>query len=123
MKGLLRQEDLARYADAVVKVGLSVGRGDDLLVTCQPLHRELAVALVEAGYRARARSVDVDYVDPLVRAAYLRTAPDSSIGHVPSWRAARIRSTTSPRPPALRSRARASRARWTGSRASGSPPT
>ena len=96
MKGLLRQEDLARYADAVVRVGLSVGRGDDLLVTCQPLHRELAVALVEAAYRARARSVDVDYVDPLVRAAYLRSAPDSSIGHVPSWRATRVRSMIKP---------------------------
>ncbi len=96
MKGLLRQEDLARYADAVVKVGLSVSRGDDLLVTCQPLHRELAVAVVEAAYRARARSVEVDYVDPLVRAAYLRTAPDTSIGHVPKWRAARTRSTVKP---------------------------
>ena len=96
MKGLLRQEDLARYADAVVKVGLSVGRGDDLLVTCQPLHRELAVAVVEAAYRARVRSVEVEYVDPLVRAAYLRSAPDSSIGHVPSWRAARMRSTIKP---------------------------
>ena len=42
----------ARYADAVVKVGLSLGRGDYLLVTCQPAHREFAVALVEAGYRA-----------------------------------------------------------------------
>jgi aminopeptidase len=96
VKGLLRQEDLARYADAVVKVGLSVGRGDDLLVTCQPLHRELAVAVVEAAYRARVRSVEVEYVDPLVRAAYLRSAPDSSIGHVPSWRAARVRSTIRP---------------------------
>jgi aminopeptidase len=96
VKGLLRQEDLARYADAVVKVGLSVGRGDDLLVTCQPLHRELAVAIVEAAYRARVRSVEVEYVDPLVRAAYLRSAPDSSIGHVPSWRAARVRSTIKP---------------------------
>ena len=96
MKGLLRQEDLARYADAVVKVGLSVGRGDDLLVSCQPLHRELAVAVVEAAYRARARSVEVEYVDPLVRAAYLRTAPDSSLGHVPGWRAARTRSTVKP---------------------------
>ena len=73
VKGLLRPEELARYADAVVKVGLSLGRGDDLLVTCQPAHREFAVALVEAGYRVGARNVDVEYNDPLVRAAYLRT--------------------------------------------------
>jgi leucyl aminopeptidase (aminopeptidase T) len=69
VRGLLPPEELARYADAIVKVGISLGRGDDLLVTCQPAHRELAVALVEAAYRAGARNVDVDYAHPLVRAA------------------------------------------------------
>ena len=72
MKALLLPQELARYADAVVKVGLSIGPGDDLIVTCQPAHRELAVAIVEAAYRARARSVEVEYVDPFIRAAYLR---------------------------------------------------
>ena len=96
MKGLLEAEELARYADAVVKVGISVGRDDDLLVSCQPAHREFAVALVEAGYRAGARSVDVEYVDPLVRAAYLRTAPDRALGHVASWRGSRLRASVRP---------------------------
>src|SRR5213593_1379145 len=96
VKGLLRPEELARYADAVVKVGISLGRGDDLLVTCQPAHREFAVALVEAGYRADARSVDIEYTDPLVRAAYLRTAPDKSIGYVAPWRGARVRASVKP---------------------------
>jgi aminopeptidase len=91
--GILDSDQLARYADAVVKVGISVGRDDDLLVTCQPAHREFAVALVEAGYRAGARSVDIEYLDPLVRAAYLRTAPDRAIGHVTPWRGARARAS------------------------------
>jgi aminopeptidase len=93
VQGLLEPEQLARYADAVIKVGISVGRGDDLLVTCQPAHRELAVAVVEAGYRAGARCVDIDYLDPLVRAAYLRTAPDKALGHVARWRRNRVRAT------------------------------
>jgi aminopeptidase len=93
VQGLLDPEQLARYADAVVKVGISVGRGDDLLVTCQPAHREFAVALVEAGYRAGARSVDIEYLDPLVRAAYLRTAPDRAIGYVAPWRSNRVRAS------------------------------
>ena len=96
MGELLRPEELARYADAVVKVGIALGSGDDLLVTCQPAHREFAVAVVEAGYRAGARSVDVEYADPLVRAAYLRSAPDKAIGHVTRWRAARLRATVKP---------------------------
>jgi aminopeptidase len=92
----LKPDELARYADAVVKVGLSLGRGDYLLVTCQPAHREFAVALVEAGYRAGACNVDVDYADPLVRAAYLRSASDKSVGHVAPWRASRVRAQIKP---------------------------
>src|SRR5262249_46024073 len=94
--GLLDSDQLARYADAIVKVGISVGRDDDLLVTCQPAHREFAVAVVEAGYRAGARNVDVEYLDPLVPAACLRTAPDRAIGHVAPWRGTRIRASLRP---------------------------
>jgi len=96
VKALLLPQELARYADAVVKVGLSIGPGDDLIVTCQPAHRELAVAIVEAAYRARARSVEVEYVDPFIRAAYLRSAPDKAIGYVTPWRAARVRASVKP---------------------------
>jgi aminopeptidase len=96
VKPLLPAHELARYADAVVKVGLSIGKDDDLIVTCQPAHSELAVALVEAGYRAKARSVEIDYIDPLVRAAYLKSAPDSAIGFVTPWRATRTRASVKP---------------------------
>ena len=96
MKPLLPPQDLGRYADAVVKVGLAISRGDDLIVTCQPAHRELAIAIIEAAYRANARSVDVEYVDPLIRAAYLRSAPDKAIGYVTPWRAARVRASVKP---------------------------
>ena len=96
MKPLLPPKDLERYANAVVKVGLSIVRGDDLIVTCQPAHRELAVAVVEAAYRAKARSVEVEYVDPFIRAAYLRSAPDKAIGFVTPWRAARVRASAKP---------------------------
>jgi aminopeptidase len=96
VKPLLPSEELTRYADAVVKIGIAFGRGDDLLVTCQPAHREFAVALVEAGYRAGAHTVDVEYTDPLVRAAYLRSAPDQAVGRVTPWRAARMRATVKP---------------------------
>ena len=112
MKPLLPPEELARYADAVVKVGLSIGKDDDLIVTCQPAHRELAVAIVEAGYRAKARSVEIDFVDPLVRAAYLGHAPDASIGYLtPVARRARARHRSSRRPRRCSSPARACRAR------------
>jgi aminopeptidase len=96
VRALLESDELARYADAVVKVGVSLGRDDHLIVTCQPAHREFAVALVEAGYRSGASNVDVEYADPLVRAAYLRTAPDRSLGQVSASRAARVRASVKP---------------------------
>ena len=55
---------LARYADAIVRDGLQIGSGDVLAVHPEPIQRELAIALAEAGYRAGARYVDVLDVDP-----------------------------------------------------------
>ena len=58
---------LARYADAIVRDGLQIGPGDVLAVHPEPIQREFAVALTEAGYRAGARYVDVQYFDGAVK--------------------------------------------------------
>jgi aminopeptidase len=84
-------DELARYADAAVKVGISFRKGDDLVVNCQPAHREFAAALVEAAYRGGARTAEVVMTDPLVRAARLRSAPVSAFGELTPWQAARMR--------------------------------
>jgi aminopeptidase len=93
VKPLLPPEDVARYSDAAVKVGLSLRKGDDLIVLCQPAHREFAAALVDAAYRAGARTVDVVINDPVVRAARLRAAPPDKLGVLTSWQAARFRAS------------------------------
>ncbi len=51
--------DLARYADTIVGRCLYLERDDTLFVEGGLAHRELAVALAEAGYRAGAKLVDV----------------------------------------------------------------
>jgi aminopeptidase len=91
VKPLLPADDVARYADVAVKVGLSLRKGDDLILFCQPAHREFSVAVVEAAYRAGAHAVDVIINDPFVRAARLRSAPKESLGDLTSWQAARFR--------------------------------
>jgi aminopeptidase len=96
VKPLLPVDDVARYADAAVKVGLSLRKGDDLIVNCQPAHREFAAALVEAAYRAGARTVDVVINDPLVRATRLRAAPKDRLGALAPWQAARMRASVTP---------------------------
>jgi aminopeptidase len=92
----MRPDELARYADAMVRVAAGIRPGDDLVISAELGHRELAVGLVEAAYRAGARHVEVQYIDPLVRAAQLRGAPDEWLGWVPPWRVQQLRERERP---------------------------
>ena len=92
----LKPDELVRYADAMIRTAVSVRAGDDLIVFAEPAHRELAVALVEAGYRLSARSVEVVTIDPLVRAARMRTAPERWLGYVTPWNERRLRAFAAP---------------------------
>src|SRR5215211_6983071 len=91
VKPLLSPEEIARYADAAVQVGLSFRKGDDLIIGCQPAHRDFAAALVEAAYRARGRTAEVVMSDPIVRAARLRAASPEALAELTPWQVARIR--------------------------------
>jgi aminopeptidase len=93
---LLEPEQLERYADAVVHACLGLAEGDLLAVHAALAHRELAIALAEAGYRAGARLVEVHYLDPHARAARIRHAADEHLGHVPAWELRRERGLRRP---------------------------
>jgi aminopeptidase len=82
---------LARYADAIVRDGLQIGPGDVLAVHPEPIQREFAVALAEAGYRAGARYVDVLDVDPRITRARALGAPEDTLDYRPAWEDARMR--------------------------------
>jgi aminopeptidase len=94
--GILAPDDLRRYADAIVKASLGVRKGDTLVVMGEPAHRELVVAVADAGYRARAHIVDVVYGDPLVARARLLHASDDALGVVTPWAEQRFRELTKP---------------------------
>jgi aminopeptidase len=94
--GLLDSPELGRYADAVVQACLHLDEGETLFVQGQLAHRELMVALVEAGYRAGARAVDVQYGDPRVQAARVRHAKDEYLGPTTPWTRKRLRSQLEP---------------------------
>jgi aminopeptidase len=95
-ESILEQDQLRRYADAIVKASLGVARDDVLVVQGEPAHRELVVAVAEAGYRAGARIVDVLYADPLVARARLAYARDEALGVVPPWSLRRLRELVHP---------------------------
>jgi len=93
---ILEPDELRRYADAIVKASLGVGRGDFLFVQGHPEHREIVVATAAAGYRAGATTVDVSYYDPLVERAHFEHGSKESVGVVSPWALRRMRELVKP---------------------------
>ena len=91
MAGPMTQDELQRYAEMIVRGCIAFRRGDELLVRTIFPHRELAVALTEAAYRAGAAAVDVAYEDNRVYAAGIRHASKSALGRRASWQVQQTR--------------------------------
>ncbi len=83
--------ELRRYADAVVTTCLHTKKGDTIAIHGEPGHREFAVALTDAAYRAGAHFVDVLYVDPIIRRARITGADMKSLQWTPKWHLARMK--------------------------------
>jgi aminopeptidase len=93
---LLPPEQLRRYADAIVKASLGIKKGDTLVVLGELAHRELMLAVSEAGFRAGAVTVDLDYNDPFhYRNRLLHGSPEAR-GHVSPWRERQFRELIKP---------------------------
>jgi aminopeptidase len=76
---------LRRYADLAVRVGLNLGEGQDLHVSCFVEHAPLARAISDAAYDAGARRVDVFYGDQLVTRGLIEQADDETLEWSPPW--------------------------------------
>jgi aminopeptidase len=93
---ILEPSQLRRYADAIVKASLGVKKGDTLVVSGEVAHRELMLAVVEAGYRAGASISDIDYSDPYAyRARMLEGTKDARVTVSP-WRLRQYRELVKP---------------------------
>lgn len=97
LDSLLPDDARARYADAIVKTSLGLEKGDTLVILAEPEHRELVVAVAEAGYRAGARYVDVIGADPLLMRARLEYGSDDALGALSPWARRRFREVSGPR--------------------------
>ena len=93
---ILEPAQRRRYADAIVKAGLGVALGDTLVVQAEPAHRELAIEVVAAGYRAGATIVELQYYDPLVTRARLLNGRDESLGAFSPWAKRRMQELAKP---------------------------
>jgi aminopeptidase len=83
-------ESIYVYARLILEVGVNLQPGQDLQISCEPEHLELARALTIAGYRAGARWVDVAISDARIRKALIADGPEESLDWTPPWLLARL---------------------------------
>jgi aminopeptidase len=81
---------LSAYARLLVRAGVNLAEGQELLVQAQHEHAPLVRAIAEEAYAAGARYVDVAYADRRVHRAFVATAPDDLLGWTPPWMVQRL---------------------------------
>src|SRR5689334_4974743 len=85
------QEYLRKYAEAIVKVGLNLRKGQRLIITnatargVPPAGRDLVHEVTKAAYAAGARFVDAIWGDEEMLRIRLQNAPADSVGEYPKW--------------------------------------
>jgi aminopeptidase len=87
----MKPDELRRYAELIVRGCIAFRRGDTLLEMVSFGHRDLAVAIAEAAYRAGALAVDVAYDDNRVYAAKIQHGAQDALGHQTPWKRAQWR--------------------------------
>ncbi len=81
---------LSAYAGLLVRAGVNLAEGQELLVQAQHEHAPLVRAIAGEAYAAGARYVDVAYSDRRVHRAFVAAAPDDMLGWTPPWMVQRL---------------------------------
>lgn len=83
-------QNLRKYADLLVKVGVNLHAGDLLHLTVgltdDPAIRRLAHYTIEAAYRAGATYVDLNWQDEVETKLRVLYAPEGTLDYFPNWR-------------------------------------
>ena len=74
---------LEGYARLVVRVGVNVQPGQEVVINGLPEHADVARALAQEAYRVGASRVTVNYDDVHVRRAAVLHAPADMLGKTP----------------------------------------
>ncbi len=80
------EDKLKEYAELLVRVGVNVQKGQDLVVTAQVDQASFARMCVKAAYEARARSVVVDWGDDAVSRMTFLNAADDVFDSIPEYK-------------------------------------
>jgi len=81
------QENLEKYAELAVKVGVNVQKGQTLVVNTSIEAAEFVRLVVKKAYEVGAKNVVVNWSDDAVSRIKYDLAPDESFTEYPKWRA------------------------------------
>lgn len=79
------QEQLEKYADILIKIGLNVQPGQPVAINAAIDTAEFVRVLVTRAYDAGASTVSVDWHDPLTRRIRLEKESEEALQDVPKW--------------------------------------
>lgn len=80
------QEKLENYANLLVACGMNVQPGQDVFIQGELIHRNFIQLLIKSAYKAGARMVIVDMIDPeTLRSRLLYTKDKSSLAYLPDF--------------------------------------
>ncbi|MEL6307144.1 MAG: aminopeptidase [Chloroflexota bacterium] len=84
------EQNLKKYADVLVRVGVNITEGDLLLLTVtltgDEATQRLAHYVIESAYAAGAKYVDVNWTDPMTGKLRALYANEDTLDFVPEWR-------------------------------------
>ncbi len=89
---------LEKYAQLVVRVGVNVQPGQEVVIDALPEQADAARALAAEAYRVGASRVSIEYGDPYVRRAAVEHAPEELLGTSQEHELARARAWKETKP-------------------------
>jgi aminopeptidase len=82
---------LEKYARLVVRIGVNVQPGQEVVITALPEQADTARAIMAEAYRVGASRVSIDYQDPYVLRQAVLDGPEEMLGVAPDHQLQRVR--------------------------------
>jgi aminopeptidase len=89
---------LEKYARLVIRVGVNVQPGQEVVINGLPEQAAVARALADEAYRVGASRVTIEYIDPHVQRASVVHGPEEALGKTPAHKLEGIRAWRESRP-------------------------
>ena len=85
----MKKTVLREYAKLIVRTGLNVQKGQDVLVYAELDQPEFVQMVVEEAYKAKARKVTVEWGYQPLQKIHVRYQSVKTLGTVPEWQKVR----------------------------------